>query len=115
MGILEGQGSLPNHNVELLKCIQELQAKRLEVSKQISSEEAERQKLQQDLAVLTSRLSHIDASLLRKTAVRDEYDKVIRETEGAYEQIVQSSQTLLTILKKECSNINRKQQVAQVA
>ncbi len=50
-----------------------------------------------------------------QTAVRDEYDKVIRETEGAYEQIVQSSQTLLTILKKECSNINRKQHVAQVA
>lgn len=48
-------------------------------------------------------------------AVREEYDKVIKETEGAYEQIVQSSQTLLTILKKECSNINRKQQVAQVA
>lgn len=52
---------------------------------------------------------------LVQTAVRDEYDKVIRETEGAYEQIVQSSQTLLTILKKECSNINRKQHVAQVA
>jgi hypothetical protein len=52
---------------------------------------------------------------LVQIAVREEYDKVIKETEGAYEQIVQSSQTLLTILKKECSNINRKQQVAQVA
>ena len=52
---------------------------------------------------------------LVQIAVREEYDKVIMETEGAYDQIVQSSQTLLTILKKECSNINRKQQVAQVA
>ncbi len=54
--------------------------------------------------------------LLPQTAARMEYDKVIRETEGAYEQIMQSSQTLLSILKKECSNIDRKQQqVAQVA
>lgn len=54
--------------------------------------------------------------ILSQTAVRMEYDKVIRETEGAYEQILQSSQTLLSILKKECSNIDRKQQqVALVA
>ncbi|KAK9908149.1 hypothetical protein WJX75_003319 [Coccomyxa subellipsoidea] len=115
MGILEGASPSLRHNEELLKCIQELQEKRLEVAKQVKSEEAERHQLQQDLTVLTNRLSHIDASLHRKIAVREEYDKVIKETEGAYEQIVQSSQTLLTILKKECSNINRKQQVAQVA
>ncbi|CAL8469660.1 g9201 [Coccomyxa elongata] len=114
MGIREGAS--PNHNVELLKCIQDLQDKRQEVAKQISVEEAERQQLQQDLTILTKRLAQVDASLQRKTAVRMEYDKVIRETEGAYEQILQSSQTLLSILKKECSNIDRKQQqVALVA
>lgn len=53
-------------HIELCAGIQELQEKRLEVAKQVKSEEAERHQLQQDLAVLTNRLSHIDASLRRK-------------------------------------------------
>lgn len=46
--------------------IQELQEKRLDVAQQIKEEEGERLKLQQDLAILTERLSHIHASLQRK-------------------------------------------------
>ena len=41
-------------------------------------------------------------------AVRGEYDKVISETEGAYLKIMESSQTLLTVLKRESINIEKK-------
>jgi Sjoegren syndrome nuclear autoantigen 1 len=43
---------------------------------------------------------------------RNEYDKVIQETEAAYLKILESSQTLLTVLKRESINIQKKRQAA---
>ena len=57
--------------------------------------------IQNDLAVLTKRLSHLNDSIARKVASRSEYDKTIAETEAAYLKILESSQTLLTVLKRE--------------
>jgi Sjoegren syndrome nuclear autoantigen 1 len=48
-------------------------------------------------------------------AARTEYDRVIQEIESAYDKILQSSQTLLTIARKECSSLHGKQPVAQPA
>jgi hypothetical protein len=41
---------------------------------------------------------------------KNEYDKVIVETEAAYLKILESSQTLLTVLKRESVNIQKKRQ-----
>lgn len=43
---------------------------------------------------------------------RTEYDKVIQETEAAYVKILESSQTLLTVLKREAVNIQKKRQAS---
>lgn len=43
---------------------------------------------------------------------KNEYDKVILETEAAYLKILESSQTLLTVLKRESVNIQKKRQAA---
>ena len=45
-------------------------------------------------------------------ATRTEYDKVIQETEGAYIKILESSQTLLTVLKRESVSIQKKRQTS---
>ncbi|KAK9822486.1 hypothetical protein WJX81_001071 [Elliptochloris bilobata] len=108
---MAAQGAiLQNHNNELVTCIEELREKREALQVQIRDEELEKSKIQQDLQVLTKRLSHINESLQRKVLAREEYDKVIQETESAYVKILESSQTLLTILKKESANIARKRQ-----
>lgn len=52
----------------------------------------EKQKIQNDLRILTERLSRINDSLARKVASRNEYDKTIMETEAAYMKILESSQ-----------------------
>ena len=44
--------------------------------------------IQNDLAVLTKRLSHLNDSIARKTASRNEYDKTIQETEAAYLKVL---------------------------
>mmetsp|Transcript_4886 Transcript_4886/g.9689 ORF Transcript_4886/g.9689 Transcript_4886/m.9689 type:complete len:118 (+) Transcript_4886:46-399(+) len=105
--------SLQNYNNELVKCIEDLKEKREEVNRQILKDEEEKQKIQNDLRILTERLSRINDSLARKVASRNEYDKTIMETEAAYMKILESSQTLLHVLKRESVSLTKKKQVSQ--
>eukprot|EP01029_Cantina_marsupialis_P024768 TRINITY_DN6436_c0_g1_i1.p3 TRINITY_DN6436_c0_g1~~TRINITY_DN6436_c0_g1_i1.p3 ORF type:complete len:112 (-),score=36.95 TRINITY_DN6436_c0_g1_i1:1274-1609(-) len=105
------QGStLQSYNNELVKCIEDLREKREEVNRQILREEEEKAKIQKDLSILTDRLSKINESLARKTQARGQYDSTIQETEGAYMKILESSQTLLHVLKREAVNLTKKKQ-----
>lgn len=40
------------------------------------------------------------------------YDKTIQETEAAYSKIMESSQTLLHVLKRESVNLTKKRQAS---
>jgi Sjoegren syndrome nuclear autoantigen 1 len=100
--------ALQNHNNELVKCIEDLREKREELARALVRDEEEKAKIQQDLAVLTKRLTQLNDNLARKVASRNEYDKTIAETEAAYMKILESSQTLLTVLKRESVHIAKK-------
>merc|ERR1711865_639813 len=69
-------------------------------------------RIQNDLKILTERLSRINDSLARKVAARNEYDQSIQETEAAYLKILESSQTLLHVLKRESANLQKKSQAS---
>jgi Sjoegren syndrome nuclear autoantigen 1 len=108
---MAGQGaSLQNYNNELVKCVEDLREKREEINRQILKEEEEKAKIQRDLSVLTDRLSKINEGLSRKVQARNEYDRTIQETEGAYMKILESSQTLLQVLKRETVTLVKKKQ-----
>ncbi|CAE7451460.1 DIP13, partial [Symbiodinium pilosum] len=79
----------------------DLREKREELNRQILKEEEDKAKIQKELSILTDRLQKINESLVRKTQARNEYDKTIQETEAAYMKILESSQTLLHVLKRE--------------
>jgi Sjoegren syndrome nuclear autoantigen 1 len=102
--------SFQNYNNELVKCIEDLREKREEINRQILKEEEEKAKIQRDLSTLTDRLSLINESLAKKLQARNEYDKTIQETEAAYMKILESSQTLLQVLKRETVNLTKKKQ-----
>ncbi|KAM6431122.1 microtubule nucleation factor SSNA1 [Liasis olivaceus] len=97
--------ALQSYNNELVKCIEELCGKRDELSRQIRQEEEEKGRLQGDIRVLTERLARVNENLARKMASRNEFDRTIAETEAAYLKILESSQTLLNVLKKEAGNL----------
>jgi Sjoegren syndrome nuclear autoantigen 1 len=110
---MAGQGaSLQNYNNELVKCIEDLREKREEINRQILKEEEEKAKIQRDLSILTDRLSTINEALARKVQARNEYDRTIQETEAAYMKILESSQTLLQVLKRETVNLTKKKQTS---
>ena len=95
---------LPNSGIE------DLREKREEINRTLASDEQEKAKIQNDLAILTRRLAHLNEKLSRQIASRNEYDRTIQETEAAYSKILESSQTLLTVLKRETVNIAKKRQ-----
>jgi Sjoegren syndrome nuclear autoantigen 1 len=108
---MAGQGaSLQNYNNELVKCIEDLREKREEINRQILKDEEDKAKIQRDLSILTDRLSTINEALARKVQARNEYDRTIQETEAAYMKILESSQTLLQVLKRETVSLVKKKQ-----
>ncbi|XP_068104762.1 microtubule nucleation factor SSNA1 [Hyperolius riggenbachi] len=99
--------ALQTYNNELVKCIEDLCSKRDELNRQIQHEEDEKNKLQNDIRILTEKLSKVNESLARKMASRNEFDKTIAETQAAYMKILESSQTLLNVLKREAGNLSK--------
>ena len=94
-------------------------------------EEEEKHKLQNDIRVLSEKLAKVNESLAKKISARNEFDKTIAETEAAYMkvnctiilnifpkaatyhdlliiQILESSQTLLNVLKRESNTLKGK-------
>lgn len=87
--------------------IEELCQKREELCRQIQQEEDEKQRLQNEVRQLTEKLARVNENLARKIASRNEFDQTIAETEAAYLKILESSQTLLNVLKKEAGNLSK--------
>eukprot|EP01083_Nonionella_stella_P075023 203700_1 len=102
--------SLQNYNNELVKCIEDLREKREQVNKDILKEERDKSHIQKQLATLTESLHKLNESIALKTQARNDYDKTIQETEAAYMKILESSQTLLHVLKRESVNLTKKRQ-----
>lgn len=83
------------------------------MDKQIQEDLSEKNQLEKQIATLTERLARINGrtysdSLNKKIIARNDYDKAIQETEGAYLKILESSQTLLHVLKRESLNLAKK-------
>lgn len=73
-------------------------------------DEEEKHKLQNDIRVISEKLAKTNESLAKKISARNEFDKTIAETEAAYMKILESSQTLLNVLKREThTNYNKPQ------
>ncbi|CAH8494105.1 unnamed protein product [Heterobilharzia americana] len=103
--------ALQNYNNELVKCFEELCKRREELQRQIQQDETERAKLQREINVLNDKLNRVNEALQKKMATRNEYDRTIAESEAAYMKILESSQTLLTVLKERVRISSRKQQL----
>ena len=65
-------------------------------------------KIQREISILSDKLQKINEGLARKVQARNEYDKTITETEAAYMKILESSQTLLHVLKRESVSLTKK-------
>jgi len=93
--------TLVNYNRQLVSCIDELQQKRAIVIKDIAKKESEMEHLVTEIASLQDKFTKVKTSLVQCNAAKKQYDQNITETEAAYMKILESSQTLLKVLKQE--------------
>ncbi|OMJ80991.1 hypothetical protein SteCoe_18648 [Stentor coeruleus] len=105
--------SLQNYNNQLVAHLEALKEKRVEVEIQIQEEMKEKSKIERQIALLTDKLTLINRnfyleSLQKKLESRENYNRTIQETESAYMKILESSQTLLHVMKRESMNLAKK-------
>lgn len=113
---MSSQGAtLQTYNNELVKCLEDLREKRETLNKAILAEEKKKADIQRKLEKLSAQLSRVNESLNAKTQARNEYDTTIQETEAAYMKILESSQTLLHVLKRESVNLVKKKPATAVS
>jgi len=70
-GMWSLRGTAKQSRLSIILCcagIEDLREKREQITKQIQDEECEKQKIQQELAALTQRLSRVNESLAKKVS-----------------------------------------------
>lgn len=83
-----------------------IREKRDVIIRQINQEEEEKRKLEIEIDNLTDRHSKLNEILSKRKVKKKDYDKTIDQTEAAYKKILESSQTLLHVLKAEVQNLD---------
>ena len=104
----EQGAALQTYNNELVKCLEELCEKRTLLQKDIDREEQEKFVVETQLKTLQDKLARFNTSLNDKYATKAEYDKLISESEQAYMKILESSQVLLNVVKRDAASLNHK-------
>ena len=99
--------TLQSFNNELVKGLESLKEQRGALQKQLSIEQQQAQSLEQQITQLSNTLALAAQEIKKKTLLRDEYDRLISETESAYSKIVESSQTLLQVLNTEVQTLKK--------
>ena len=90
--------------------LENIKFQRDEVQQEIHEEEKEKKDIEDQMRIMSLRLQEINDSLHKKYSTRQEFDKTIGETENAFMKILESSQTLLHVLKKEGASLTKKKQ-----
>ncbi|XP_015517201.1 microtubule nucleation factor SSNA1-like [Neodiprion pinetum] len=99
--------AMQSYNSELMKCVEELKVTRNNIQSQIEAEEEEKNNLQKEVERMTYRIGQLNESLTKKAAARTDYDRTIQETESAYTKILESSQLLLNMVKREATCLDQ--------
>lgn len=103
------QGSaLQRYNSELTRYIDNIRTGRDDLHEEIIKDEEEKNTIETEIAQLTERLTVLTEALVKKYEAQEEFDRTIQETEQAFMKILESSQTLLHVLKKEDSTLNKR-------
>ncbi|ORX57090.1 putative 13 KDA deflagellation-inducible protein [Piromyces finnis] len=104
---MSSQGALlQNYNNDIILCIEKLKKQREVICQQILKEEESKKKMENEIAILSSKLNALQESLNKKTKAKMEYDQLIQQTENAFTKILESSHTLLKMLTKEGDSLN---------
>lgn len=87
--------------------IEELRLRRDEVTRQIIKEEEEKNRIQNELRVLSEKLNRLNDGLSRKLQAKQEYERTLQETEAAYNKVRSSATRVCNNFHSNKINFNR--------
>ena len=94
------ENNLENINSHLLKCMNDINEKKVILDSEINEYLDEKKLLEDDIKILRDRLEQVNDMLNLKQLERDYYNKRISESQNAYEKICDSTNILLTVLNQ---------------
>lgn len=96
---------LQTYNQDLVKCLEELKNKRNDLAEIIQGEEHEKTILEERISNLNRQLSALNKNLTGHKQIFENYSRTIEESENGFKKIVESSQTLLNLLKHQANTL----------
>ena len=73
----------------------------------ISQKENEKAGIIEDVNILTQRLNSLSKSVEKKRILYENYEKILKDSESAFSKITESTKTLLTVVKRENTALNK--------
>lgn len=96
--------ALCRFNEEFIETLNDLKDKKKKLMKKINKETKELSIVQKTLDEYSKKKATLETSITKKNKQKDIIDATIKNTQSAYEKIVETSQVLLTVIKKEKRN-----------
>ena len=95
------QEALCKFNEEFIETLNDLKLKKKKLMKKLNKEKKELAGIQNELDNHNKKKSCLESSIHKKTKQLETVDTTIKNTQSAYEKIVETSQVLLTVIKKQ--------------
>ena len=95
------QETLCKFNEEFIETLNDLKLKKIKLIKKIKKEKEALVIIQNELDKYTKKKTSLESSISKKIKQLETVDTTINNTQSAYEKIVETSQILLTVIKKQ--------------
>ena len=95
------QEALCKFNEEFIETLNDLKLKKKKLMKKLNKDKKDLANVQNDLDNHNKRKAALEASVMKKNKQLEIIDTTIKNTQSAYEKIVETSQVLLTVIKKK--------------
>ena len=94
------EAALSKFNEEFIDTLNDLKDKKGKLKRKLSKDQKELEEVQKVLDDRNKRKSVLEAAIAKKNKQLEVIDTTIKNTQSAYEKIVETSQVLLTVIKK---------------
>jgi Sjoegren syndrome nuclear autoantigen 1 len=100
--------TMQNYLTDLIQNLESMRLDRQEIQEEIGEFEKNKNDIESNILALSTRLNELNQSLGKKRGLKLEYVNNITEISTAFSKILESSQTLLHVAKKESSTLEKK-------
>lgn len=97
--------SLVEEENQVVTILRNLKMRHEEIENVLSQKENEKNAIVEDINILTQRMKMLEKSISKKKIFYENYDKTLKDAENALSKINESTKTLLSVVKKENSNL----------